>query len=78
MCGLTFEVTCPWRQALAGRARKMTDHAWSGQAAPAVAGQVDRGVGLHRDVVGLRGDGREHAMNVAPKRAVAPDDAARA
>ena len=42
--GLTFELTCPIRQVLTGRGRTIATMAWSGQAAPAVAGQVERGV----------------------------------
>ena len=43
--GLTFELSRPWRQTPAGRARMIFTQAWSGQTVAAVAGRrLERGV----------------------------------
>ena len=44
----TFELSRPRRQVLLGRARIMSGATWSGQATPAVAGRLERGVRRHR------------------------------
>ena len=47
-CGLTFELSRPWRQTPAGRARTICTMAWSGQTVAAVAGRrLERGVRAH-------------------------------
>ena len=44
-CGLTFELSRPWRQTPAGRGRTIYTMAWSGQTVAAVAGRrLERGV----------------------------------
>jgi hypothetical protein len=49
--GLTLELSRPRRQAPTGRGRTMIAMAWSGQAAPAIAGRLERGVRRHRGTV---------------------------
>jgi hypothetical protein len=47
-CGLTFELSRPWRRTPAGRGRMIFIAAWSGQTVAAVAGRrLERGVRRH-------------------------------
>ncbi len=47
-CGLTFELSRPWRRTPAGHARTIPTLAWSGQTVAAVAGRrLERGVRPH-------------------------------
>ncbi|MEY3286658.1 MAG: hypothetical protein RL500_1388 [Pseudomonadota bacterium] len=46
-----MELSRPRRQGLLGRGRTMTTVAWSGQAAPAVAGRLERRVRPQLDAV---------------------------
>ena len=48
LCGLTFELSRPWRRTPAGRGRTIFTQAWSGQTVAAVAGRrLERGVRRH-------------------------------
>ena len=48
LCGLTCELSRPWRQTPAGRGRMIFTQAWSGQTVAAVAGRrLERGVRPH-------------------------------
>jgi len=68
-CGLTFELTGPWRQTPTGRGRTISNMAWSGQAVAAGAGLVvERGVRPHW-AAQLRGErvARPYARNAIRK-----------
>ena len=61
--GLTFELSRALRQAPLGRGRTMYNVPWSGQAAPAVAGRLQRRVRRHFGVAGYTAFVRTHCSH---------------